>query len=211
MYDASKIVAGLAVFVVLATSPLWYNQISAASADEPELQAPPNGATQCVEATEYMRANHMDLLNQWRDRVVREDQPHLRQRRHRARVRDEPAEDLSGLPLQQEPVLRFLPHLHGGHALLLGLPRGSRGGAVMKSSRRGFLKFAGLSAVGVAGSAAVTTPGDEKAITKSTNRRHRRQTPGDGGRSAQVFQERRAAAKVRRCLPQGAQRAGLRR
>ncbi len=74
MYDASKIVAGLAVFVVLATSPLWYNQISAASADEPELQAPPNGATQCVEATEYMRANHMDLLNQWRDAVVRDDQ-----------------------------------------------------------------------------------------------------------------------------------------
>jgi len=74
MYDASKIVAGLAVFAVLATSPLWYNQISAAPADEPVLQAPPNGATQCVEATEYMRANHMDLLNQWRDSVVREDQ-----------------------------------------------------------------------------------------------------------------------------------------
>ena len=28
MYDASKIVAGLAVFVVLATSPLWYNAAS---------------------------------------------------------------------------------------------------------------------------------------------------------------------------------------
>ena len=73
MYDASKIVAGLAIFVVLATSPLWYNQISAASADKPELQLPPNGATQCVEATEYMRSNHMDLLNQWRESVVRED------------------------------------------------------------------------------------------------------------------------------------------
>jgi hypothetical protein len=74
MYDASKIVAGLAVFVVLATSPLWFNQISAASADEPELKAPPNGSTQCVESTDYMRANHMELLNQWRDEVVREDQ-----------------------------------------------------------------------------------------------------------------------------------------
>jgi len=74
MYDASKIVAGLAVFAVLATSPLWYNQISAGSAEEPELQLPPNGATQCVEATEFMRANHMDLLNQWRDAVVRQDE-----------------------------------------------------------------------------------------------------------------------------------------
>jgi len=73
MYDASKIVAGLAVFAVLATSPLWYNRISAASAEEPELQLPPNGATQCVEATEFMRANHMALLNQWRDAVVRQD------------------------------------------------------------------------------------------------------------------------------------------
>ena len=73
MYDASKIVAGLAVFVVLATSPLWYNQISAAPADKPELQSPTNGSTECVEATEYMRANHMDLLDQWRDTVVRDD------------------------------------------------------------------------------------------------------------------------------------------
>ena len=73
MYDASKIVAGLAVFVVLATSPLWYNAISAASAGAPELQQPPNGSTQCVEATDYMRANHMDLLDTWRDTVVRED------------------------------------------------------------------------------------------------------------------------------------------
>jgi hypothetical protein len=73
MYDASKIVAGLAVFVVLATSPLWYNAISAAPPDAPELQQPPNGSTECVEATEYMRANHMDLLDQWRDTVVRED------------------------------------------------------------------------------------------------------------------------------------------
>ena len=73
MYDASKIVAGLAVFVVLATSPLWFNQISSASAEKPELTAPANGSTQCVEATDYMRANHMELLDQWRDTVVREN------------------------------------------------------------------------------------------------------------------------------------------
>jgi len=73
MYDASKIVAGLAVFVVLATSPLWYNALSAAPPDAPVLQQPTNGSTECVEATEYMRANHMDLLDQWRDTVVRED------------------------------------------------------------------------------------------------------------------------------------------
>ena len=73
MYDASKIVAGLAVFVVLAASPLWYNAMSAELPNAPELQQPPNGSTECVEATDYMRANHMDLLDQWRDTVVRED------------------------------------------------------------------------------------------------------------------------------------------
>ena len=73
MYDASKIVAGLAVFVVLATSPLWYNALNAASPEAPVLQQPTNGSTECVEATNYMRANHMDLLDTWRDTVVRED------------------------------------------------------------------------------------------------------------------------------------------
>ena len=73
MYDATKIVAGLAVFVILATSPLWYNVITAEPADKPELQKPPNGATECVEATEFMRASPMQLLDRWRDTVVRED------------------------------------------------------------------------------------------------------------------------------------------
>ena len=73
MYDASKIVAGLAVFVVLATSPLWFNALNAASPEAPVLQQPTNGSTECVEDSEYMRANHMDLLDQWRDTVVRED------------------------------------------------------------------------------------------------------------------------------------------
>jgi hypothetical protein len=74
MYDASKIVAGLAVFVVLATSPLWYNAMSAESANPPQLQLPTNGSTQCVEATDYMRSSHMRLLDEWRDAVVRDNQ-----------------------------------------------------------------------------------------------------------------------------------------
>ena len=73
MYDAGKIVAGRAIFVILATSPLWYNALSAAPPDRPELQLPTNGSTECVESVEYMRANHMDLLDVWRDTVVRED------------------------------------------------------------------------------------------------------------------------------------------
>jgi hypothetical protein len=70
MYDASKIVAGLVVFLILVTSPLWYNAASGSSVAAPQLKLPTD-STQCVEATEYMRASHMDLLNQWRDEVVR--------------------------------------------------------------------------------------------------------------------------------------------
>jgi hypothetical protein len=71
MYDAGKIIVGLVVFVILATSPLWLNAIMGGSPEVPELQLPTNGSTECVESTEYMRAEHMDLLNQWRDDVVR--------------------------------------------------------------------------------------------------------------------------------------------
>ncbi len=71
MYDAGKIVAGAVVFVVLATSPIWYNAMTASPADPPELGPPPNGAVRCVEDVATMRVTHMDLLNEWRDAVVR--------------------------------------------------------------------------------------------------------------------------------------------
>jgi hypothetical protein len=71
MHDTGKIIGGLVIFVILATSPLWYNAMTASTAERPEVEAPPNGAQECVESVEYMRAFHMDLLNQWRDEVVR--------------------------------------------------------------------------------------------------------------------------------------------
>jgi hypothetical protein len=73
MYDAGKIIVGLAIFLVLVTSPLWFNALSDAEPTVPELKMPPNGAANCVKDREWMRASHMDLLNEWRDDVVRED------------------------------------------------------------------------------------------------------------------------------------------
>ncbi len=74
MYDAGKIIVGIVVFLVLATSPLWFNALTEESPEVPKLQLPTNGSTECVEATEFMRTDHMDLLNQWRDDVVRKGQ-----------------------------------------------------------------------------------------------------------------------------------------
>ncbi len=71
MRDKGTIIAGLAVFLVVALFPIWYTLGAGGDASPPDLERPTN-ATQCVEDTEYMTANHMDLLNEWRDAVVRE-------------------------------------------------------------------------------------------------------------------------------------------
>jgi hypothetical protein len=72
MYDGGKIVAGLVVFVVLATTPAWYNAASG-QADKPLELAKVVGQTRCIEPVETMRAAHMDLLRRWREDVVRGD------------------------------------------------------------------------------------------------------------------------------------------
>ena len=71
MRDTVKITLGLGAFLVLAAFPFWNRLFAAGDAAAPELEVPEN-ATRCVEATEYMTANHMDLLNRWRDAVVRQ-------------------------------------------------------------------------------------------------------------------------------------------
>ncbi len=69
MYDAGKIVPGLAVFVLLAVAPLLYNSVSGRGPGQPAV-AKASG-TQCVEPVEYMRSSHMELLQSWREDVVR--------------------------------------------------------------------------------------------------------------------------------------------
>ena len=71
MYDTGKVIAGIVVFLILATSPLVYNAMTAEGPEPPTFEPPPNGSTDCVMPTEWMRANHMDLLDTWRDDVVR--------------------------------------------------------------------------------------------------------------------------------------------
>ena len=70
MRDGGKIVIGLVIFLILITFPIWYNIAKGKATYVPELAKPVKG-TECVRPTEFMIANHMDLLNQWRDSVVR--------------------------------------------------------------------------------------------------------------------------------------------
>ncbi|MFW5489617.1 MAG: sulfate reduction electron transfer complex DsrMKJOP subunit DsrJ [Desulfovibrio sp.] len=72
MYHGSKIIVGLIVFLGLVTFPLWSN-LGTKTFEQPKLQLPPESvATQCVEDTEWMRENHMQLLNEWRDWAIRD-------------------------------------------------------------------------------------------------------------------------------------------
>ncbi len=70
MRRPTLLVAGLAAFVALATWPVWH-ALAGPRPTAPEL-ARPVGATECVAPTDYMRASHMKLLVEWRDRVVRD-------------------------------------------------------------------------------------------------------------------------------------------
>jgi len=74
MYDSGKVIAGLVIFVVLLTFPFWYNLGKAAPAPEPKLSEKAKAAKECVEPKAYMTAEHMQILNQWRDTVVRNAQ-----------------------------------------------------------------------------------------------------------------------------------------
>ncbi len=68
MFDSGKVIAGLVLFGLFVTFPIWWQAV--AGAHEPPDLAEPKG-TSCVESAEFMRARHMDLLNEWRNQVVR--------------------------------------------------------------------------------------------------------------------------------------------
>jgi len=71
MKDKKIIVAGVIIFIVIVTFPFWYNRGKAAPAPDPLLTEKAKAAKVCVRSTEYMKAEHMQLLDFWRESVVR--------------------------------------------------------------------------------------------------------------------------------------------
>lgn len=77
MYDGWKIIIGIIIFVALVTSPFYLAGKKATAKPDPKVDTPeilklPESERKCVEATEFMKTEHMKLLNQWRDWVVRD-------------------------------------------------------------------------------------------------------------------------------------------
>ncbi len=75
MNDKKWIVLGLIIFLGLFSFPLWYNMLvkvgKAAPAPEVVLTEKAKAAGKCVMSTEFMTAEHMQLLDLWRHSVVR--------------------------------------------------------------------------------------------------------------------------------------------
>jgi hypothetical protein len=72
MYNKGIIIAGLAVFIVLVTFPFWFNQGKAAPAPQRILAPEAKAAQACILSAELMRTEHMQMLNDWRNMVVRD-------------------------------------------------------------------------------------------------------------------------------------------
>jgi len=77
IYDGGKVLIGVVLLCLFVGFPFFYNGGKAAKVPEPELDTSvitsmPEGKRVCVESREYMRENHMRLLDYWRDEVVRE-------------------------------------------------------------------------------------------------------------------------------------------
>jgi len=75
MYNARVIITGLVIFVALVTYPFWLGVSKADTVPVPSLDTPEIRKLKervCIEGTEFMRAQHMVLLTQWREAVVRD-------------------------------------------------------------------------------------------------------------------------------------------
>ena len=72
IYDKEKVIAGLIIFVVIVAFPFWYNHGKAAPKPELKLTPKANAAKECIFPKEDMRTEHMQLLDEWRNTVVRD-------------------------------------------------------------------------------------------------------------------------------------------
>ncbi len=74
MYNGKYVIPGIVVFVALFTLPFWFNLATGETKyEKPKLAYPSEAkAKECVETKEWMLAEHMQLLNDWRDEALRE-------------------------------------------------------------------------------------------------------------------------------------------
>jgi hypothetical protein len=77
MYDGWKIIIGFIIFVGLIAFPVYYDFGKATVTPDPKVDTPeimklPESERKCIEPKEFMQREHMQMLDDWRDWVVRD-------------------------------------------------------------------------------------------------------------------------------------------
>ncbi len=70
MYNAKAVIIGIIIFVAVFSSPFWLGWIGQNYTKTGVVN--PVAEKNCIENTEFMRAQHMRLLDEWRDQALRE-------------------------------------------------------------------------------------------------------------------------------------------
>lgn len=74
MYNAKAVIIGIILFVALFTTPFWLSWIGPDyTKTGVVLTNMAKEAGTCIENVEFMRSNHMRLLDEWRDTALREE------------------------------------------------------------------------------------------------------------------------------------------
>ncbi|OGK11604.1 MAG: menaquinol oxidoreductase [Candidatus Riflebacteria bacterium GWC2_50_8] len=76
MYDGGKIFVGIIIFLAFVLFPFYSNTGKVMAKPDPKIDTPEIqklAVKKCVEPKDFMRSEHMQMLNDWRDSVVREN------------------------------------------------------------------------------------------------------------------------------------------
>lgn len=71
MYNAKVVTIGIIILLLVFSSPFWASWIGMDYKSSGVVL--PQGELSCIESTEFMRANHMRLLDEWRDQALRKE------------------------------------------------------------------------------------------------------------------------------------------
>jgi len=75
MYNSGKVIIGITIFLLFVAFPFYYNIGKVIATPDLCLDTPVINELvekKCVESKEFMRVEHMTMLNDWRDSVSRD-------------------------------------------------------------------------------------------------------------------------------------------
>ncbi len=73
IYNKNAVFTGIVIFLLFVSFPFMYTMLIGDASGAPELKLTKEAekAKRCIRSTQYMKAEHMQLLDEWRDTVVR--------------------------------------------------------------------------------------------------------------------------------------------